>query len=473
MKKLLLPIFLLAVVSFQSYPQNLIQEKNGLSGSRKYFEQLLLPAQSAIQGNNLPAGIISKKIYKSMDIKGTGYRPVRVISDTSHKETYSYDASGNLSAILIENLVNGAWEAWSRYTFTYNSNGNTLTAHTETYIQGMVKDTYDANYTYDAKGNLLTITSISKMYGVFQSGMRAFYTYDSNGRLATLLYENAKTEDKWENDTRFTYTYDAKGNVLMELAEDWQDGTWKNSLKVTYSFDANGNVTQTQGEVWKDSLWVKGSSNTYTYNEKGQLLTFQMESWDGVRLLMKNRWTYSYDINGNMASSIIEQWLNNNWANYRKGVFTYDNHGNAVKGESFEWSADGKWIPYNGGISMSYNYGKDHIEAIGTVVVVEYAAQTAGIVDNQTSLTDYSLAQNYPNPFNPSTTISYSLKKEGNVKLTVYDALGKIVAVVVDEFKPAGSYSAKFEAQSLPSGIYIYRLEAGEFISARKFILMK
>ncbi|HEX2964109.1 MAG TPA: glycosyl hydrolase family 18 protein [Ignavibacteriales bacterium] len=86
---------------------------------------------------------------------------------------------------------------------------------------------------------------------------------------------------------------------------------------------------------------------------------------------------------------------------------------------------------------------------------------------------DYVLSQNYPNPFNPSTTINFSLIKEGNVRLTVFDALGKRVAVVVNEFKPAGNYSVRFDGTSLPGGMYIYRLEAGEFTSAKKFILMK
>jgi hypothetical protein len=86
---------------------------------------------------------------------------------------------------------------------------------------------------------------------------------------------------------------------------------------------------------------------------------------------------------------------------------------------------------------------------------------------------DYVLSQNYPNPFNPSTTINFSLRKEGNVRLTVFDALGKRVAVVVNEFKPAGNYSVRFDGTSLPGGMYIYRLEAGEFNYAKKFILMK
>ena len=85
----------------------------------------------------------------------------------------------------------------------------------------------------------------------------------------------------------------------------------------------------------------------------------------------------------------------------------------------------------------------------------------------------YSLSPNYPNPFNPITTINYSLPKAGNVKLTVYNSIGSKVATLVNEYKPAGSYSVHFNASQLASGIYLYRLESGTYTAARKLILMK
>jgi hypothetical protein len=85
----------------------------------------------------------------------------------------------------------------------------------------------------------------------------------------------------------------------------------------------------------------------------------------------------------------------------------------------------------------------------------------------------FSLDQNYPNPFNPSTTINYSVAKEGNVKLTVYNAIGSKVATLVDQYKPAGNYSVQFNGSNLASGIYLYRLESGTFSDTKKFILLK
>jgi hypothetical protein len=85
----------------------------------------------------------------------------------------------------------------------------------------------------------------------------------------------------------------------------------------------------------------------------------------------------------------------------------------------------------------------------------------------------YSLSQNYPNPFNPSTTIQYSIPHSGHVSLVVYDLLGSAVSVLVDDEQSAGSYRVNFDAASLPSGIYYYRLESGSFSQTRNLVLIR
>jgi hypothetical protein len=103
-----------------------------------------------------------------------------------------------------------------------------------------------------------------------------------------------------------------------------------------------------------------------------------------------------------------------------------------------------------------------------------YASTATGITGKVNPLPfEYQLSQNYPNPFNPNTKINYSIAKEGNVSLTVYNAIGSKVAILVNEFKPAGSHSVQFNGSNLASGVYLYRLESGNYSAAKKFILMK
>ncbi|MDT8323171.1 MAG: T9SS type A sorting domain-containing protein [Bacteroidota bacterium] len=83
------------------------------------------------------------------------------------------------------------------------------------------------------------------------------------------------------------------------------------------------------------------------------------------------------------------------------------------------------------------------------------------------------LAQNHPNPFNPSTSISFTLFREAEVKLRVYNLLGRLVATLRDDVLPAGEHSVRFDAGALPTGVYIYRLEAGGQVQTRTMHLLK
>ena len=84
----------------------------------------------------------------------------------------------------------------------------------------------------------------------------------------------------------------------------------------------------------------------------------------------------------------------------------------------------------------------------------------------------YSLST-YPNPFNPSTRITFDLIKSSHVSLTVYDLLGREVNVLVNEVQSAGTHSIAFDGTGLPSGIYLYRLQTGDFSITRKMVLLK
>jgi hypothetical protein len=83
------------------------------------------------------------------------------------------------------------------------------------------------------------------------------------------------------------------------------------------------------------------------------------------------------------------------------------------------------------------------------------------------------MEQNYPNPFNPTTKIKYQIAKAGFVNLQVYDVLGNEVVTLINKEMQAGSYEVEFDASILPSGIYYYTLNAGEFSQTKKMILLK
>jgi hypothetical protein len=117
------------------------------------------------------------------------------------------------------------------------------------------------------------------------------------------------------------------------------------------------------------------------------------------------------------------------------------------------------------GVTAQYYHFSSDILIVGGI-------ETKFIVD------EFKLEQNYPNPFNPSTKINFQISNVGFVSLIVYDVLGNEIATLVNEEKPAGSYEVDFNSrdlihQTLPSGIYFYKLQAGEYINTKKMILLK
>ena len=87
--------------------------------------------------------------------------------------------------------------------------------------------------------------------------------------------------------------------------------------------------------------------------------------------------------------------------------------------------------------------------------------------------TEFRLEQNYPNPFNPSTTIQFAVPKNSHVTINIYDILGREVATLIDDEYQPGRYKVVFEAGQIASGLYVYRIQAGDFLQTRKLMLLK
>ena len=146
----------------------------------------------------------------------------------------------------------------------------------------------------------------------------------------------------------------------------------------------------------------------------------------------------------------------------------------APQGAATWENVSGSVFDYVVTVPGSYNY---ECENHGPAMSGSFTA-TATAVDPGTSSrlpAKYELLQNYPNPFNPSTTIGYSVPGPGSgwVKLTVYNLIGQELATLVNERKPAGSHITTFDASGLPSGVYVYKLNADGVTRSRTMIVMR
>jgi hypothetical protein len=145
------------------------------------------------------------------------------------------------------------------------------------------------------------------------------------------------------------------------------------------------------------------------------------------------------------------------------------------------WDADVLGIDQGPIIIMAENYrtGKvwntfmkekivtDGLQRAGFTTVTDVAEA------KQTAPKLYTLEQNYPNPFNPTTEIRYNLSKQNLTFLKVYDVLGREIATLVDRIQEAGTYAVSFDASQIPSGVYFYTLNSGEYFSVKKMLLIR
>ena len=124
---------------------------------------------------------------------------------------------------------------------------------------------------------------------------------------------------------------------------------------------------------------------------------------------------------------------------------------------------------------VGISIGDSESEMVSNMSLAEGKYNLITDVENESKnvLTDYKLNQNYPNPFNPSTAIQFSIPKTDFVSLKIYDVLGNEISELINEIVPAGEHTINFNAGSLTSGIYFYRLVTGDYFKTNKMTLIK
>lgn len=152
---------------------------------------------------------------------------------------------------------------------------------------------------------------------------------------------------------------------------------------------------------------------------------------------------------------------------------------------SFSWGIGGS----SGGRTYAYSFGFYHIggtNGINSFSVTLRGCVLNGVVFGDTSynvtgitftegelVKNYALFHNYPNPFNPVTNIKFDIPKKSNVKISIFDVLGKEISVLVNEELSPGTFEVNWDASNFPSGVYFYKIETGDYSESKKMVLIK
>jgi len=275
--------------------------------------------------------------------------------------------------------------------------------------------------------------------------------------------------------------------------------TYNNQLIAGGDFTSAGSVLANHIAAWDGSSWSPLDSGLddivlalTTYNDQliaggffirsGSLTTNHIAAWDGsswsplglgMNELIFDLITYDSQLiaggffirAGGLIADRIAAWNGFSWSPL----------GSGIGGEYSSYQSVEALTVYDNNLIA----GGDFTIAGGKVsaYLAEWTKGNPTDVndDNRTRVLpeQYRLSQNYPNPFNPSTDISFSLPKAEHIKLEIYNIMGQKVSTLVNEYKKAGVYTVSWNANKVASGIYFYRLTAGEFIQTKKMMFLK
>ena len=386
--------------------------------------------------------------------------------------------------------------------------------------------------TVDANGNSYVIGNFQKSatFGSFQltsgdSGNVFIAKYDINGNF---IWAKKNNGDKHSWAEGFGISIDANNNIYG--SGQFYDNVSFGNIQLTASgtnsnifivkYDDNGNsiwANQSYGSGYYDNAQVistDANGNSYIAGQFNDTVTLGNSQM--ISKAHRNAFVAKYDANGNCiwASQVKSAFSNSTGISLdRKGnsyitgqfgdtatfgniqldagdssnffIAKYDGNGSCL------WAKQSAIIDSNsiaGGLRIaSDTNGNSYITGsftglltIGNDIITggDFIAKISntvlGITTEKPTIPNYfNISQNYPNPFNPTTTISFLIPRTEFVSLKVYDLLGREVATLVNEEKLPGHYEVEFNGMNLPSGVYFYRLQAGNFSQTKKLLLLK
>lgn len=377
-------------------------------------------------------------------------------------------------------VVNYPWDTWSRVTAD-----NTWYRFISRQFADTVHLHAPSTYMDDLENGITNGYAWYRITG----GRQDYVTYFNRGREITFEISNTKLlsgsllPTHWEYLKRSFFNYienvyygikgkvtDTNGNPLKAkisvqgLTIDNADIKSDSLTGMYYRMISPGTYTIT---VSADSFITKTIAGITAANYTAAYVDVQLSPTNPfpVELISFNAFADNNKVLLNWSTSTEK---NNRGFELQRRFFRDQEFKTIAFINGFGTTTERKDYSFNEYLSLSgkYYYKLHQVDLSGERTLV-------GEAETEASPSEFSLSQNYPNPFNPATSINFTVPVSGNVVLKLYDLLGKEVKTLVDENKEEGTYNYFLNASDLPSGMYIYKIQIGNYTASRKLMLLK
>lgn len=304
------------------------------------------------------------------------------------------------------------------------------------------------------------------------------YAWNDNGIPVDDKDLSAKVWTAWDNDWFYLYEEVKDDTVAGDATNVWEE----DGLELK--------IDPVPTDSVKNSIWSTGFTALGKKTKKVVAADSLSNVPDSLKQWIRTKVTGGYNlelaikwkaISSGTPVETITPAVDNVFG---MAVNQHDNDAHAKRQASVQWAAvllDAAWNTpkYLGTVKFLENNKLQFIPSnnmTGVTNVVPYDGSDytrSGVEERSVAPKAFALQQNYPNPFNPTTTITYAVPKASNISLTVYDMMGREVAVLAEGRKAAGFYTVEFDGKNLASGVYFYRLKAGSTVLKQKMVMLK
>lgn len=253
----------------------------------------------------------------------------------NYGEFYVFNENGNILSLIQRTYENGIWNEQGLNTYSYDLNNNLINTLFQEW-DGLNWVNYNQLVNvYDANGNLTSILSQNWNGSGWDNEYKQEFTYDGNNNLIT-SQSSLWIGGAWASGTRHSFSYDAQNRLTVHLAQVFILD-WTNSQQILYTYDANGDLEMNLNQIWNGTGWDDSGRNLYDYDVNHNLISFESQNFEGGLWVSDYQFTYTYDSNNNITSLLIQYYFDGNWVNENRYIVTYDAEQNRITEVSQRW----------------------------------------------------------------------------------------------------------------------------------------